>query len=327
MLVTLTEKIRFIEGLFGKGILASNSKNFDVVCPLCPKKQARSKPKLAIRTEDDAWHCWICGNKGSSLASLIYKSCGVGAYTEYCARFLDPSRQQRTRVEIDKLPEEIRLPRDFRLLATASSVDPDVRSLKYYLSDRGLTERDLWYFKLGMSDDPRWKRRIIVPSFDANGKLNYFVARTIDKKRFPKYDNPEVHKTKIIFNELNIDWGRRLTLCEGSFDMFKCGDNAVPLLGSELNEHYALFTAIIVHKTPVTLALDADVWDTKVPAIAKRLMEYNIDVLVADTRAIGDPGASTKDTMESVLSEAKHTTWDDTFANKLRRATKTHLSF
>lgn len=327
MLVTLTEKIRFIEGLFGKGILASNSKNFDIVCPLCPKKQARSKPKLAIRTEDDAWHCWLCGSKGLSLASLIYKTCGYADYVRYCTQFLDPS-QRKHNLEPNTKVEELRLPRDFRLLATASSVDPDVRGMKHYLmEERGLIERDLWYFKLGTSDEPRWKRRIIVPSFDANGKLNYFVARAIDKKRFPKYDNPEVHKTAIIFNELNIDWTQRLTLCEGSFDMFKCGDNAVPLLGSELNEHYALFNAILVHNTPVTLALDADVWDTKVPAIAKRLMEYNIDVLVADTRAIGDPGGSTKRIVEDVLSEAQHITWDDTFANKLQRATKTRLSF
>lgn len=326
VLVTLTEKIRFIEGLFGRGILASNSRNFDVVCPLCPKKDKR--PKLAILMEDDRWHCWVCGAKGSSLASLIYKSCGYADYVKYCTQFLDPSQRKHDIDPTNKLPEELKLPRDFRLLVTQSSVDPDVRGLKYYLMDeRGLTERDLWYFKLGISDEPRWKRRIIVPSFDGNGKLNYFVARAIDKKRFPKYDNPEIHKTAIIFNELNIDWSQRLVLCEGSFDMFKCGDNAVPLLGSELNEHYALFNTILTHNTPVTLALDADVWDTKVPVIAKRLSEYNIDVRIADTRLIGDPGGVSKQQVSEVINAARPMSWDDTFANKLRRATRTQLSF
>ena len=48
--------------------------------------------------------------------------------------------------------------------------------------------------------------------------------------------NPPTAKSKIIFNELYIDWNEDLTLTEGVFDAIIAGQNSVPILGSSLKQ-------------------------------------------------------------------------------------------
>ena len=322
--VTLSDRVAFIESVFGAGKLARNSLNIEVRCPICDPRDP-TKKKLAIRTDDDRTHCWVCGYKSYTLAPLIRKFSTQAKMSEYRDRFM---RKDLKNVRYDDVvTRAVELPRDFRLLATASDHDPDVvATWRYAVTTRHMSDRDLWYFKAGVSDDPRWRRRIIVPSFDAEGNLNYFVARAIDSGRRPKYDNPDVNRLPIVFNELNVDWTKRLVLCEGAFDMFKCGDNAVPILGSELDERYAVFNLVLVNNTPVALALDGDVWETKTPKIAKKLIEYGINVVLVDTRPFGDPGSASKEQFEEALDRAVEPTWSSMFNLKLSRASRTSLS-
>lgn len=264
--------------------------------------------------EDDLCHCWVCGYKARSLVYLL-KKYSKGDLDEYIDNFFTG---KKTYLNDD--PEERsvhRLPTDFRLLALTTSRDPDVRAAKIYCEGRGLTKRDLWYYKLGVSSESRWARRVIVPSFDAEGQLNDFVGRAIGRFVFPKYDSPGHDKINNIFNELYVDWTRQLVLCEGPFDAMKCGENSVPLLGSELNEQSKLFERIVVNNTPVALALDADMKDTKVPILVRKLQEYDVSVVVVDVP--DDPGELTKEQFSEALAKAKSYTWSNIMRDRLQR--------
>jgi hypothetical protein len=325
-LVTISDKVRFIESVFGSGKLARNGRNFDVRCPICAPRD-HSKKKLAILIEDDRCHCWTCGYKAHTLAPLIRKYGSRDQLVEYVERFMPASDRKNRCLVIDiEEPPKLTLPKDFKLLVTASMRDPDVLAIRKYLGTRHIDERDMWYFKLGYSDEPRWKRRVIVPSFDANGELNYFVGRAIDKFRKPKYDNPDQDKLPIIFNELNIEWGQELALCEGTFDLMKCPDNAVPLLGSDLNEESALFNAIIAHGTPVVLVLDDDMKVKKTPLIARKLAEYDVSVRIARLPEDTDPGQLSKAEVKQLIASAPAFTWLDSFRDKLDYAARTSLA-
>jgi len=315
---SLTDKIKFYESIFGRGRISNNGVNFDVRCPICAPLDT-SKKKLAIRTSDDANHCWVCGWKARSLAPLLRKygtQEHLNAYRELTGH---NGKSDLITAEIDKV-QKIELPKDFRLLTLASNMDPDVKAAWRYVYSRGLTDRDAWYFKFGVSDEVRWKRRVIMPSFDFNGELNYFVARAIDKDKKPKYDNPDVDKNPVVFNEINIDWTKRLTLVEGPFDLVKCPENTTALLGSDLDERHEIFNKILLHDTPVALALDGDMWHKKMPKIVKKIQEYNIDVVVVDVRPWGDPGNMSKGEFEKALSEATIFDWDNMFSNRLKKA-------
>jgi hypothetical protein len=321
--VSLSDHVRFVESVFGTGKLSRDSRNFDVRCPICAPSD-KSKRKLAILLENGQAHCWSCGYKAHTLAPLVKKFGTRDQLAEYRDRFMPEAERNRRCLDLDVVePEKLALPKDFRLLVTASLRDPDVLAMRRYLLEplpkgRGITERDMWYFKLGYSNELRWKRRVLVPSFDAQGELNYFVGRAIDRFRRPKYDSPDVppgYKSTIVFNELNIDWSQELVLCEGTFDLMKCPDNAVPLLGSDLNEQSVLFNAIVVHSTPVVLALDADMRVKKTPRIARKLAEYDVPVKIA--RVETDPGDMTKQGSKQCLADARPFSWDDAFMDRL----------
>jgi DNA primase len=321
---SLTDKVNFYESIFGRGRLSGNGKNFDVRCPICSPADA-SKKKLAIRTSDDANHCWTCGWKARSLAPLIRKYGTNSQLSSYKELFgLGDSKIITAEVEAEK---KIELPKDFCLLTLSSTSDPDVKAAWNYVESRGLTEKDAWYFKFGLSNETRWKRRIMMPSFNDRGHLNYFAARAIDPTRRPKYDNPDVDKNPIVFNEINIDWSKRLVLCEGPFDLVKCTENSTALLGSDLDERHELFNKILIHQTPVALALDGDMWNKKTPKIVKKLQEYNVDVIVVDVRPWGDPGAMTKKEFEDALINAKPMEWVDLFSNRLEKVTSSSFVF
>ena len=326
-MVTLTERVKFYESVFGSGRMARNCKNFDVKCPICAPKDPNKK-KLAIHVDDDRCHCWVCGYKAYTLAPLIRKYGSREQLVEYRDRFMPESAQNGRCVQVwldgsDAAPEKLRLPKDFRLLATAAVRDPDVLAIRKYLISRRVSARDLWYFKLGYSNEPVWQRRVIMPSFDSTGELNLYVGREIDKFRKPKYEMPEGDRKHVIFNEINVDWTRRVVLCEGAFDLMKCGDNAVPMLGSDLNEEGALFNAIVAHGTPIALAMDADMRTTKMPRVAQKLADYDIDVIVVSVPT--DPGDMSKQEFAAALKAAQPYDWHQTFLDRLEFASKVAL--
>lgn len=319
MFVSLTETVAFIEGFLGKGRLSRDSLNIELVCPYCDPID-KTKRKLVIRTDRLCFHCWTCDRKGRSLIPLLRRFGSVDDLEEYRKKFGGSGLT----ASVDDL-SHVALPDGFKLLATAPS-NPDFDAVKNYVLSRGLTEHDLWLYKIGASDDIRFKRRAIVPSFDANGKLNYYVARAIDARRRPKYDNPQNDKMSVIFNEINVDWSKRLVLCEGVFDSFKCGDNVVPMLGSVLNEESALFNAILINSTPVALAMDSDMRSTKTISVARMLAEYNIDTLVVELGRFGDPGEMTRGQFKDALDGARPLDWHDTMLTKLSNALHVSMS-
>ncbi len=322
-MITLTDKVKFYESVFGSGRMARNCKNFDVKCPICDPKDPNKK-KLAIHTDDDRVHCWVCGFKAHNLASLVRRFGSREQLIEYRDKFMPEGSYSSPFVdEVDDRPAKLALPKDFKLLATSGVNDPDVLAIRKYMATRRISDRDMWFYKLGYSEQPIWKRRVIVPSFDAKGEINLFVGRAIDKFRKPKYEMPDGERKHVIFNEINVNWTQRLVLCEGSFDMMKCGDNAVPLLGSDLNEESALFSAIVANGTPIALALDADMRATKMPRIAARLAVYDIDVIIVTVP--DDPGEMSKQEFRAALSAAHPFDWQQTFLDRLEFASKVSL--
>jgi len=325
--LSLNDKLRFIQQVFGPYRISRDGRNVDVRCPICAPTD-RAKLKLSILTEDSeerclACHCWTCGYRSRSLWNLILKHGTREQLFDYRDRFLPESMRHRAHEDDVVAPRKLQLPDDFRLLATYDIRDPDALAIKKYLIQRRVSDDDLWYYKLGYSSQPSLKRRVIIPSFDREGELNHYVARTIDKKVKPKYEAPEGDRKHVIFNEINVDWTRRLVLCEGAFDAMKCGDNAVPMLGSDLSEESALFNTIISHGTPVALAMDADMRVTKAPRVAKKLQTFNIDVIIVNVAT--DPGDMSKQEFREALRAAKPFDWQQTFLERLEHASKLSL--
>lgn len=312
---SVEEKIKFIEKALGvsTGYKGGNQKDIAVKCPFC-NPLGESKKKLSIRISDDLTHCWVCGFSARSLLPVLIKFSDRETIEEYKAKFLKYNEKYE-KIEIE---ETLKLPADFKLLALLKdSKDPDIKKTISYLKDRGITEKEMWRFKLGYSEISDYRGRVIVPSFDINGKLNYLVARKISDSVFgPKYINPKIRSSEIIFNEITINWKKELTLVEGAFDLIKVNENATCLLGSEINESGKLFNKILENNTPILLCLDNDM-KLKSLDIVKKLESYGIEISAVDLGSYKDPGELPINKFDEIKKNKLNSSWENRLFEKI----------
>ena len=132
-----------------------------------------------------------------------------------------------------------------------------------YLQKRNISWYLIDYYNIGYvpywSKDKEMRNRIVIPSYDEFGELNYFVARDYTgKRKLRKYNNPDIKKTDFVFNEDKINWYEYITLVEGAFDHMVV-PNSIPLLGKTLKRDYATFNTVITKaKANVNVLLDDD---------------------------------------------------------------------
>ena len=300
----IKKRIKLIQRAFGSVLFDRDGVNVAIGCVNkdCSSFSKSGKKKLTLRVDNEFYHCWVCGMRGRGLARFFYK------YKPAFSAEANSLFEKRI-AEVQEEKYTVQLPAGFTLLATLKKrADPDLRSCKDYLFSRGLSERDLWYFKVGAVTKGRFRRRAIIPSFDCDGILNYYTARAIDADTTRKYLNPKVKRSEIIFNDLNIDWSEQLTIVEGPFDLIKSNENSTCLLGSSLSSRHELFQKIVSHKTPVVLALDPDAIK-KTHDIAALLSSFDIDVKILKFNNFSDVGEMPKGHLTELLPEAEM--WDE----------------
>ncbi len=287
------DKLAFLRRVFGGVSLASDGVNISVRCPNSKcGSQKKGKRKLSIHIDKDQSHCWVCGLKShNTLVPILRRICTPTEVAEYVNKFA-PKSARFLGDEGGYEPEEqqVHVPEDYLIIAQhLGSRDPRIKRAVNYLKRRGIGESELWRFKIGMSSEPRFDNRVIVPSFDEDGYLNTYAARTFDKRGWPNYLIPKVDRIGIVFNELNVDWGKEITLVEGPLDLVKCVGNATCLQGSSLTEDHLLFWKLVSNRTPVVMALDADATRKSVK-IAKLLASYDVPVRIMNLGSFADVG-------------------------------------
>jgi DNA primase len=147
------------------------------------------------------------------------------------------------------------MPKEYKPLFEASTSEVTVRQALRYLKERGINSTDIKRYSLGYCETGRYKDMIIIPSYDENGSLNYFVGRNFGPGDI-KYKNPQASKNIIGF-DLLINWDSPIVLCEGTFDAMAIKRNAIPLLGKILPEK--LMKKIVSSSVKqVFIALDND---------------------------------------------------------------------
>jgi len=278
----MDEKFSIITGFLGTSYKSNNEHLFQ--CPFCK----HHKRKFSVNIQRGVYKCWICDEKGRNLYRLVRRFGSIKdreAWKAFSGERTDLSAFENLFEEFEEehVEQILQMPPSFRSLCGNNNF----RAPLGYLKSRGIDKKDILKWKMGFCSEGPYQGRIIIPSFNENGDLNYFIARTFTDN-YKRYLNPPVSRD-IIFNELYVDFDKEVTIVEGAFDAVKA-ENAIPILGSTIRETSRLFRRIVENNTPVLLALDPDA-KYKAENIKKLFLKYGIkirELQYDDERDIGD---------------------------------------
>jgi DNA primase len=250
--------VELLEDVLGDhGLHYPNRGQISFNCPICDDE--RNKHNLEVNYVSNVYKCWNCGDSEGTHGSLgkLFDKYGNKKHKKLY-NVLKPE----TVVKREKSKKALKLPEGFTLFKDSSSVYPVRRQAMNYLKSRGITDEMIEKFGIGFCDKGDHAGRIVIPSYDKKGELNYYIARSWNPMSRAKYKNPIAEKDKIIFWESLIDWNKDVYLVEGAFDGLFL-DNAIPMLGKHMSE--LLFETIYQKaKGDIIICLDADAWSNSV---------------------------------------------------------------
>ena len=267
------------------------------------------KRKLQVNIQTQKWHCWVSTTGGRNLFQLFKR---VNASREQFNELVELVGEPKySRVKKQDKKDLVRLPDEYKPLWNGGDGIVKRHALTY-MYKRGFTDDDILKHNIGYCDEGKYSNRIIIPSYDSDGQLNFFVGRDFYKSKL-KYLNSFTSKDVIGF-DLFINWDEPIILCEGVFDAMSFKRNAIPLFGKTMSKR--LHKKILQQKVKkVFLALDDDA-QVDAMKISEKLMNEGIDVRKIDLKN-GDPNDIGFKKLTKMLSETAETNFLDLMKYKL----------
>ena len=168
-------------------------------CPFCN----HHKKKLQVNFETQKWHCWVCNAGGHKIGILLRKINAPKQIISEVLKILGDYKGVKNEKD-EKTDYNVSLPQCYQPLWKPST-DPLYKNAISYLKRRGIGGIDILRYSIGYCSSNGYSNRIIIPSYDADGKLNYFVARDMFPNSKLKYKNPPMSKDTVCF-EMFINW-------------------------------------------------------------------------------------------------------------------------
>ena len=298
-----------INSVLGTGKSTSKG-NFAYHCPFCN----HHKPKLEVNLSENEkgehpWHCWVCDKRGKSLVKLFKL---IEATTEKINE-LKSLVKYTSGVETVVVDKKVELPKEFKSLSNQYNSIAYKHAISY-LKRRQVTSNDIIKYNIGYCESGKYNNCIVIPSYDKDGILNYFTARSFDKNSSLKYKNPDVSRDIIPF-ELFINWNIPIILCEGPFDALAIKRNVIPLLGKNIQHN--LRKKLVTSKVQkIYIALDKDAIKQAL-SFCEELINEGKEVYLVDMQD-KDPGEMGFESFTNLIQHTIPLTFSSLFEKKLQ---------
>jgi DNA primase len=285
------------------------------VCPFHVARNNVDRKKFGIDINTGYYNCFACGESGKTFRTLFKKlKVSKSLYKELYSITGDKFKPQYKPKKTDL---DLRLPEEFIPLYIPSKNILYKHALNYAVKKRGLTRDDILRYNVGYCEDGLYRNRLIIPSYDKDCNLNFFVARDILGTAYLKYLLPKWSKDVIGF-ELFINWDEPITIVEGCFDAISVRKNAVPLFGKIMSN--SLKEALIekgVLRVNVCLDNDADRDTIKmVDDINKFTNEVGIEVHIVEL-PLKDPNEVGFEKMNELINSSLESDFTCLFRKRL----------
>ena len=275
------------------------------------------KRKLEVCLEEGPkfgiFNCWTCHISGN-LGKLLYLVKAPQVYKDKLYALTKDIKILRNKTP-KQIISDVVLPEEF------NPMFKPVNSLEYkdamiYLKSRGILYEDVLRYNIGYCETGPYAHHIIIPSYDANARLNFFMGRryyqmaeTIPHKK------PDDASMDIIGFELFVNWNEPLNLCEGFFDAIAIRNNAIPLFGKYPSKK--LQEAMIVNKVKrVNMVLDNDAMSDAVKN-CQLINRLGIEVSVVKLNG-KDPSKLGFEKVHELIQNAKPFGFDDLLEYKVQ---------
>lgn len=263
-----------LENVLGKSKHTTKD-NYSFICPFCCWKN----PKLEVKMLTDAngenpWACWRCGQKGKKIRNLLRK---INLSREEAQEVLKYIKKDSSYQYVPT--KEVSIPKEFvSLIGDNFPKYGLANKAKNYLYDRGVTKEDIIKYNIGYCESGTYAGRVIIPSYDSKGFLNYFVSRSFEDA-YKKYLLPDASRDIIFFENL-INWNVPIILVEGVFDAMAVKRNVIPLLGKSITKNL-MIKIIESSSNDIYIALDNDALD-KALDHCKKFLDMGKRVFLVD---------------------------------------------
>ena len=275
------------------------------------------KPKLQINIQTQKWHCWVSNVGGRTLFQLLKKVGASHQHYDELRELVDTKTYVNTRTQETKV--SLSLPPEFKPLWNGNDGIVKRHALSY-LYKREITDSDILKYNIGYCDEGIYSNRIIIPSYDSDGQLNFFVGRDFYNSKM-KYRNCTTTKDIIGF-DLFINWDEPIILCEGVFDAMAFKRNAIPLFGKTvMNKLQKKIIESNVKK--IYLALDNDALEDAIK-ISDNFINNGIDVRMMKFKE-KDPSEIGFQNLLYLINRTTKTKFSDLMRLRLNGKTKKHM--
>ena len=277
--------VTLVNSVLGSG-KATARNNYAYHCPFCN----HHKPKLEVNLTENKegknpWHCWACDVRGTTIYSLFKQLKVAGDKFSELSSLVKTSKS----IKETQVKTTVQLPNEFIGLSSCSLTDISARHAMAYLKNRNISKNDILKYNIGYCKSGLYANMIIIPTYNKDGQLNYFTARSFEKNPYIKYRNPSASRD-IIPNEHLINWKVPIVICEGLFDAIAIKRNAIPLLGKNIQS--SLMKKIVTsYVNKIYIALDRDAIKQALHFCEQLMMEgkevYLVDMQDKDPSEMG----------------------------------------
>ena len=244
--------VSLVNSVLGSGKSTARN-NYAYHCPFCH----HHKPKLEVNLTENKegknpWHCWACDTRGTTISSL-FKQIKVDSnkYTE-----LNSLVKSSKSIKEHQVDNSVSLPEEYISLSKCDTSDIMAKHALAYLKKRNVSKYDILKYNIGYCKSGTYKNMIVIPTYNEDGQLNYFTARSFEKEPYIKYRNPSASRD-VVPNAHMINWNLPIIICEGLFDAMAIKRNAIPLLGKNIQSNLMkkIVTSVV---DKIYIALDKD---------------------------------------------------------------------
>ena len=261
-MIGLSELSSIISRVFYNEVRNSGRIQQQVCCPRCQERDMLPEPdgkfNLEINLAKHQFRCWKCEDPkfSGSLSYLLRCYGNREEYDEY-KNFVTIYGYNVDESDEEKKIDPVKLPSEIIYFSEMFDFLPEHQEpYQYLINERKIKHEDIIGYNMGFCLEGLFKNRVIIPSYDEFGRLNYFVGRAFKKKMKPPYLNPDVEKENIIINEKNLNWDSTIYIVEGFFDLFSMPYNTTASLGKTLSKR--LYNKLKAIKPNVVVMYDPD---------------------------------------------------------------------